>query len=271
MRADGTERSLTHARSRPDHVVVMRRRLETTRAPATSGSPSRRTTSTLAPCHGTTRASPAVTIASTPTTSPASTRIGSPGRTSAAGSSIAIVALDGAHARVERALDRFARGLHANARPPDRAPRPRSRRRTRAPRAPRWPPRADRTRPAPTTPPPRRPRTARARRAGAGRTDRGAHAHARSASGGPREDDERDARDVGHGAEQSDGGREHPRDDPEAVDDRGRALAIGARPARLRRAPFARRPSRSRPRPDGPMATSRAPRATRPIDRPDRR
>ena len=88
MRAAGTDRSLTQARSRPDHVVVMRRRLETTRAPATSGSPSRLATSTVAPSHGRTRASPAVTIASTPTISPASTTMGSPGRMSAAGSSI---------------------------------------------------------------------------------------------------------------------------------------------------------------------------------------
>ncbi len=86
-RADGIESSLTHARSRPDQVVVMRRRLETTRAPATSGSPSRFTISIVAPSQGTTRASPAVTIASTPTSSPASTTIASPARTSEAGSS----------------------------------------------------------------------------------------------------------------------------------------------------------------------------------------
>ena len=81
------DRSFTHARSRPDHVVVIRRRLDTTRAPATTGSPSRLTTSALASSQGRTRASPAITCASTPTSSPASTTICSPGRTSAAGSS----------------------------------------------------------------------------------------------------------------------------------------------------------------------------------------
>ncbi len=80
--------SFTHARSRPDHVVMRRRRLVSTRAPATIGSPSRLTTSTCASSQGVTRASPAVTVASTPTVSPASTTTCSPGRTSDAGTII---------------------------------------------------------------------------------------------------------------------------------------------------------------------------------------
>ena len=239
----GTDRSLTHARSRPDHVVVMRRRFDRTRAPATSGSPSRRATSTRAPSQGTTRASPAVTIASTPTTSPASDddRLARPHV--ARGQLDRVVALDGAHAHVELARSTPSRAAARDRASARRSPRPRSPRARPAPRAPRWTPPADRRRPAPTKRPPAAPpagasATSQCGSDGSRRercTRTASAAHAKTTSG---------TRATSATApEQPDRRREHARDDAGRVEQahgdldapRGNGFAPAQRPHRERR------------------------------------
>ena len=65
--------SRIHARSFPAHATIARRRPSTTRAPATTESPSSRRILDVAPGQGFTTAEPATTVASTGTTSPTST------------------------------------------------------------------------------------------------------------------------------------------------------------------------------------------------------
>ena len=72
------------ARSSPDQPTIARKRPLATRPPASSVSPSRTACAVFASSQGNTEPSPAVTVASAGITSPASTRISSPGRRSTA-------------------------------------------------------------------------------------------------------------------------------------------------------------------------------------------
>ncbi len=201
----------------------MRRRLETTREPATTGSPSRLVTSTRAPSQGTTRASPAVTMASTPTSSPASTTTCSPGRTSATGRSI-VSSPWMARTRASRARSTRSRAscIRTRARPMVVSTAMATAHASPAKNGDRHGARIRHG---------LRPARRRDRAAGRGEHDErvrvrrvAAHPLHAQREGRPREHHERYARDVGHGAEQTDGRREDSGDDAQAVDDRRGSL-----------------------------------------------
>ncbi len=152
-----------------------------------------------------------------------------------------IVALDRAHAHVECALHRVAGDLHAIARSPhgrldrdrDGAREPCEHRDGHGPRI------------GHGLRPPRRRHRARCRREHdeAMRIGRiAARTLHPQSERPPREHDERDARRIGHRAEQADRRREHARDDAKAVDDRRRALRATLGERSLRRSSSRRGP-----------------------------